>query len=117
MLVTHVSDKNHGDNSDDAVQHELLVSGLHYPNGGDPASIEIRRGMTILTKAGDVAGTVAGVINNREPQHVKYILLSRPSQQLEYRLVPIALVQQVSKKTVVLDILAALVNTLPHWRN
>jgi sporulation protein YlmC with PRC-barrel domain len=110
------ADKSRGDDSEGAVQHELFVSGLIYLVDGGEVAAEIRRGMTILTTEGEVAGTVAGVVNNIEPQQVKYILLSRPSQQIEYRLVPIELVQQVSEETVSLHILAALLNTLPPWR-
>jgi hypothetical protein len=110
------TDKNQESDPADEIQQELLVSGLLYPTDGANAAVEIRRGMVILTTEGEVAGIVAGVINNREPQQMQYILLSRPSQQLEYRMVPIDLVQQVSEETVSLRLLAALVSTLPPWR-
>jgi hypothetical protein len=73
--------------------------------------------MTILTTEGEVAGMVAGVIHNRAPHRAEYVLLSRPSQQLEYRMVPVELIQQVNKEAVLLHIAAPLVNTLRPWHN
>jgi hypothetical protein len=89
---------------------------LIYPVAGDKAAVEIRRGMTILTTEGEVAGIVAGVIHNGIPNQVEYILLSRPSQKIEYRMIPIELVQQVDEERVHLHILAPLVSALPPWR-
>lgn len=102
--------------SDGAIQPGLFISGLIYPVDGNKVAVEIRRGMTILTTEGDVAGIVAGVIHNIDPYQVEYILLSRPSQQIEYRMIPVELVQQVNEETVLLHILAPLVSTLPPWR-
>jgi hypothetical protein len=113
--VDNNQDTKPGDLSAGDAQQELLVSGLIYPLEGEAAAVEIRRGMTILTTEGEIAGIVAGVINDRDPQQVKYILLSRPSQQIEYLIVPIELVQQISEETVLLHVLAEVVNTLPPW--
>ena len=104
------------DQPDGDTQQVLFVSGLMYPVDGDKAGVEIRRGMTILTTEGEVAGVVAGVIHNNAPRKVEYILLSRPSQNIEYRMIPIDLVQQVDKERVLLHILAPLVSSLPPWR-
>lgn len=107
----------HGEPSEPQFERELLVSGLIYPTVGGEDGVEIHRGMKILTTEGEEAGMVAGVIHNRTPRHAEYILLSRPSQQLEYRMVPVDLIQQVSRETILLHIAAPLVNTLRPWHN
>jgi hypothetical protein len=106
-----------GKPSDAQIERELLVSGLIYPAMGDEDGVEIHRGMKILTSEGESAGVVAGVLHNRTPYHADYILLSRLSQQLEYRLVPVELIQQVSKENVLLHVAAPVVNTLRRWHN
>jgi hypothetical protein len=111
------SETSYEEISEAALERELLVSGLIYPVIGDKDGAEIHRGMTILTTEGEVAGMVAGVIHNRAPHRAEYVLLSRPSQQLEYRMVPVELIQQVNKEAVLLHIAAPLVNTLRPWHN
>ena len=110
MQMPADNNQNHDD-----LYAELIVSGLIYPDHGSDIAVEVRRGMVILTSEGREAGRVAAVITNRHDQQVTHILLSRPSQHIEYRMVPIELVEQVSEETVSLHILAALVNTLPPW--
>lgn len=99
--------------SNDEDQLELFESGLLYPVDGNP--VVVHRGMTILNVYGEAMGMVAGVIKSRYSQYLKYILLSRPSQKIEHRVIAISLIQQVSEETVVLQIPSVLVNTLPHW--
>ena len=106
-----------GQTSDASFERELLVGGLIYPAVGDKEGVEIHRGMKILTTEGEIAGVVAGVLHNRTPHQAEYILLSRPSQQLEYRMVPVELIQQVSQENVLLHIAAPVVNTLHPWHN
>jgi hypothetical protein len=114
-VAASTPDKTQPDISNTDIPYELFVSGLVPAVAGGEVGVEIRRGMTILTTEGEMVGTVAGVIKDTEPQEVKYILLSRPSQYIEYRMVPVELIQQISEETVSLHILAALVNTLPPW--
>jgi hypothetical protein len=106
-----------GEPSEAQLERELLVSGLIYLAVGNEDGVEIHRGMKILTTEGEVAGVVAGVIHNKAPHRAEYILLSRPSQQLEYRMVPVELVQQIDRESVLLHIAAPLVNTLRAWHN
>jgi hypothetical protein len=110
-------DDMQGETLETQLERELLVSGLIHPAVGGEDGIEIHRGMKILTTEGEVAGMVAGVIHNRTPHKAEYILLSRPSQQLEYRMVPVELIQQVSRETVLLHIAAPVISTLLRWHN
>jgi hypothetical protein len=110
-------DGMHGEPSEAQFERELLVSGLIYPAVGNEDGVEIHRGMKILTTEGEVAGVVVGVIHNKTPHRAEYILLSRPSQQLEYRMVPVELIQQINRESVLLHIAAPLVNTLRPWHN
>ena len=94
---------------------ELIVSGVLYLQQAGDSEVDVRRGMVILTSEGREAGRVAAVIIARQDQHVTHILLTRLGQLPEYRLVPIALVEQVSEETVRLGIFSQVVNTLPLW--
>lgn len=94
---------------------DLIVSGaLDPPREGESAA-NVRRGMIILTSEGHEAGRVAGVIIDRAGQHVTHILLTHLAQLPEYRLVPVALVDEVHEEMVRLTILQPVVNTLPIW--
>jgi sporulation protein YlmC with PRC-barrel domain len=96
---------------------DLSVSGaLNFPLGGESA-VDVRRGMVILTSEGHEAGRVAGVIIDRAGQHVTHILLTHLGQLPEYRLVPVALVDEVHEEMVRLSILRPVVNTLPIWQS
>lgn len=98
---------------EDKGENKLRVSGLVSPISGD--DVEIRRGMTILTADGDMAGMVAGVVHSTSQPQAESILLSRPVQQIEYCIVPVALIEQVIDGTVLLHISATLVDTLLPW--
>jgi hypothetical protein len=106
-----------GEPAEIELEQELLVSGLIYPAVGGQDGIEIHRGMKILGAEGEVAGVVAGVIHNKVPHQAEYVLLSRPIQQVEYYMVPVELIQQVDRETVLLHIAAPMVKTLARWRN
>jgi len=106
-----------GEPTETQLERELLVSGLIYPAVGGEDGIEVHRGMEILTTEGKVAGMVAGVIHNRSPHKAEYILLSRPVQQLEYRMVPVELIQQVNMERILLHISGPMVSTLHPWHN
>ena len=103
------------DFDDDHRDPDLIVSGVLDPQQAGGGAVDICRGMIILTSEGHEAGRVAAVIIEREGQHVTHILLTRPSQLPEYRLVPIELVEQVHEEMVRLCILSTVVNTLPLW--
>jgi sporulation protein YlmC with PRC-barrel domain len=94
---------------------ELVVSGAIHPVQTGDRVMDVRRGMLILTSEGREAGRVAAVIIDRHDQLVTHILLSRLDQMPEYRLVPIALVEQVIEEQVRLGIHNQIVNTLPLW--
>ena len=93
----------HEDLIHDDPNTELTVSGSVYLGDASDAAVEVRRGMSILTREGHEAGRVAAIIVDKSDQHVMHILLSRLQQRTEYRLVPISIIEQVYEETVVLS--------------
>jgi sporulation protein YlmC with PRC-barrel domain len=99
----------------DDLYTELLVSGSICLDHESDTAVEVKRGMAILTSEGREAGRVAAVIINRHDQQVTHILLSGLSQIPEYRLVSIALIEQVYEGKVLLRIFNQVVTSLPTW--
>ena len=92
----------------------LFEYGLVYLESKDSSPVEIKRGMTILTKDGRDAGWVAAVVLDGTNQNVSHILLTHLHLSPDYRLVPINLIQQVSQETVLLHVDREAVEGLPH---
>lgn len=94
---------------------KLMVSGLvrpkQAPAGGGP--VEVARGMTIRTSEGREAGQVAAVVVDSHSQAVTHVVLGRLRPALDYRLVPVDLIEQVNAETVSLSILNQAVESLP----
>ncbi len=99
----------------DDLNIELIVSGLIYLDQEGGISVEVRRGMTILSSEGHEAGRLAAVIVDKNDQRVTHVLLSRLNQRLDYRLVPMSLIERVHEEQVRLRIFNQVVNTLPTW--
>ena len=75
----------------------------------------IHRGMSVQTSEGDTAGRVAAVVLDEEQQKVTHILLMQERQLVEYRLVPVELIEEVEQEAVLLCILLPVVGHLPIW--
>jgi sporulation protein YlmC with PRC-barrel domain len=84
---------------------------------GASSGAEVRRGMLVQTSEGRTAGRVAAVVLDQEQQKVTHILLMRERQLLEYRLVPVELVEEVGKEAVLLGIFHTVVENLPIWHS
>ena len=69
--------------------------------------------MTILTRERQEAGKVAAVVVDNDSQKVTHILLTRPRQMPDYRLVPVTLIEQVDEETVLLEICNQAMESLP----
>lgn len=93
----------------------LMVSGpirpKQVPAGGGP--VEVARGMTVRTREGREAGQVAAVVVDCRSQLVTHVVLGRLRPALDYRLVPVDLIEQVNAETVSLSILNQAVESLP----
>jgi hypothetical protein len=99
----------------DEVYAELVVSGLICPDCASDIQFEVKRDMIILTSEGREAGRVAAVIVNRQDRQVTQILLSHGAEPPEYRLVPLALIEQVQEEKVLLRIFSQAVDGLVKW--
>lgn len=93
---------------------------LHSPddtnsNSNSPATVH--RGMIVQTKEGCNAGHVAAVVLDRGQQEMTAVLLVRERRQLEYRLIPVALIQQVAEEQVLLGIIQSGLDLLPAWHS
>jgi hypothetical protein len=94
----------------------LFESGLIYLRQKDNSPIEVRRGMTILTKDDQVAGKVAAVVVDDHSQNVTHLLFSQLGQIPQYRLVPVNLFEQVKEETVFVSIRQHVIESLPLRR-
>lgn len=94
--------------------YQLQVNGPIHLESPDEASVEIRREMTLLGNDGVALGTVAAVVMNEATQTAIYILLGRLNPNLEYRLVPLPLIERVNEETVQLRIPSWDVDRLPR---
>ena len=92
----------------------LFESGSVYLEQEDNSSVEIKRGMTVLTQDGQEAGRVAAVILKDDSQNVTHILLAQLHLTPDYRLVSIKFIKQVSGEMVLLHINSEAVERLPH---
>ena len=92
----------------------LFESGSVYLEQEDTAPVEIKRGMIIQTRDGQKVGRVAAVVFSNDCQNITYLLLTLWSQPSDYRLMPVDLIKQVSKETVLLNIDHKDMEHLPH---
>src|SRR4051794_11495442 len=97
--------------TDEDLNSEMIVSGSIYPDQESDIAVEVRRGMVILAMDGEEAGRVAAIIVDKHDQAVTHIVLSRLSQNPEYRLVPISIIEQVVEEKVQLRIFNQVVNS------
>ncbi|MEK7327717.1 MAG: PRC-barrel domain-containing protein [Chloroflexota bacterium] len=86
-----------------AQRQKLLVSGwVNLSAAG--SSVEIARGMSIMSRDGQEVGKVAAVVVDPLTQEVTHILLCRLPESPDYRLAPLDIVTQVTGQTVMLQI-------------
>lgn len=97
-----------------ASPHKLLVSGWIHLGPPDDASVEVRREMTLVGSDGAVIGAVAAVVVDQATQSATYLLLGRLHPNLEYRLVPLTLIEGVAEEAVQLRIPSSDVGRLPR---
>lgn len=84
-------------------------------SSGESRRAEVRRGMTVRTREGHTVGRLAAVVLNRDQQVVTHFLVMRERQLLEYRLVPVELIEQVADADILLRILEPVMESLPIW--
>jgi sporulation protein YlmC with PRC-barrel domain len=77
----------------------------------------VHRGMTVYTGEGHTAGRVAAVVLDQEQQEVTHVLLVQERQLLEYRLIPVELIEQVDDEKILLRILQPAVDSFPAWHS
>lgn len=77
----------------------------------------VHRGMTMCTREGTVAGHVAALMVDGQGEEVTHLVLSRPCQLPEYRLVPIRLIRAVVEEEIFLSFSPSILDSLPRWHN
>lgn len=93
---------------------------MHHPeepgiNSDTNSQTIVHRGMTVQTGEGQTVGHVAAVVLDRDQQHATHILLLQERHRLEYRLIPIAAINQVSDQKCLLRLFRSAVDSLPPW--
>lgn len=92
---------------------QLFESGsVDLKQGTNIAPVEIKRGMTILTQAGQKAGRVAAVMLSHDGRTITHLLVTTGAQTSDYRLAPVNLIKQVTEETILLDLKT--IEHLPH---
>jgi len=79
--------------------------------------VPIQRGMVVQTREGQCVGHVAAVVLDQEQQTVTHLLLLREQPPPTYRLLPVALIEQVRNDAIRLRMDQPLVARLPLWHN
>ena len=86
----------------DEGRERVIVNGrFHLPNS---ATIDIRRGMIIMTSVGEKAGFCAGVIVKQSDEYASFVLLGRLPVTSEYRQIPINLIDHIEAETIHLNV-------------
>jgi len=93
----------------------LIESGAIELAQASAALVQVRRGMTILTGEGIIAGHVAALMVDGRSEKVTHLVLSRPCQAPEYRLVSIPLIAAVDDGEIRLNFFQAVLEELPIW--
>lgn len=83
---------------------------LEQTNG---LTVEVTRGMAILANEGQEVGKLAAVVVEADSQKVSHLLLSRLRLSPEYRLIPVNLIEQISRETILLGVGGQIVESLP----
>lgn len=96
---------------------KLMVHGFVCPESTCALSIEVSRGMSILSKEGVDVGHVAAVILDNNTQKPTHILLCRLPERRGYWMVPVDLISEVHDGIVRLAIPENAVGTLLLWQS
>lgn len=94
---------------------KLMVHGFVCPENSCTLSIEVRRGMTILSNESLEVGQVAAVILDRDSLKATHILLGRLPETRGYWMVPVDLISDIHDGIVQLSIAGNAVDNLPPW--
>lgn len=95
-------------------RQKLLVSSWIHLGPPDSAPVEVRRMMPVFGSEGVEVGTVAAVVVDPATQATRHLLLCQVHPNLEYRLVPLTLIEWVNSEVVQLRIPSPDVNQLPR---
>jgi hypothetical protein len=102
------------DPADAGRRAQLFVEGQLAPAGPEATPVVVRRGMLVRCQDGEDAGQVAAVVCGPGSRTVTHVLLSRWRGTLDYRVIPIGLVQGVHDDAVVLGMPGSAVDALPR---
>lgn len=96
---------------------KIMVHGFICFESSCALSLEVRRGMTILSKEELEVGQVAAVVLDGNTQKATHILLGRLPETRGYWMVPVDLISEVRDDIVLLGISADVMDKLPLWRS
>jgi len=92
----------------------LLVSGWIHLGRPPSEAVQVRREMIVFGSDGVALGRVAAVVVDLATQATTHVLLGRLAPDLEYRLVPLSLIERVDEAGVRLQISSLDVSQLPR---
>lgn len=115
--MTSVNKPASQDNCLTEAAQKLMVHGYVCPESSCALSIEVSRGMRILSQEGGDVGQVAAVILDGNTQRATHILLCRLPEMRGYWMVPVYLISEVHDDVVRIAIPGKVVDTLLLWRS
>lgn len=95
---------------------KLMVSGYVCAHGGCPLSVEVRRGMPVLSQDRQEVGKVAAVVLSSEAHRATHLLLTRLPVTCGYLMIPVDRIERVENERVRLLLDSAAVDELPCWQ-
>jgi hypothetical protein len=94
---------------------KIMISGYVFTTDDSLFSVEIKRGMAMLSKEGREVGKAAAVILNSKNGKATHILLSRLPEISGYWLVAVDLIEEVDQGKIILLIPETALVSLPRW--
>ena len=96
---------------------KLMASGTVCLPGNCDLLIEVRRGMTILSREGWGLGKVAAVVVQGSDHRATHVLLTRLPEQSGYWMVPVGWILDVGDESLRISVTGEATAFLPEWHS
>jgi sporulation protein YlmC with PRC-barrel domain len=97
-------------------KYRLFESGSIVLVAPGPTPVSVCRGMAIVDRDGAEMGKVAAVVLDTGEQRITFMLLGCGPAGLDYRLVPVSLIEQVRDGVVRLQLTSQTIEIVPYSR-
>jgi hypothetical protein len=98
-------------------KEKLMASGTVCLPGHCDLLVEVRRGMTILSKEGRGLGKVAAVVVQGSDHKTTHVLLTQLPEQNGYWMVPVGWILDVGDESLRISVTGEATTFLPEWHS